>query len=84
MQSFHYGAAYLVPAFVFAGDHKLLFAATKRTPCDHRSACQYGFITATTDSGCLENRAFEGISMDCLGLASVQATTSGIIRCQRG
>lgn len=26
-----------------------------------------------------QNAAFEGISMDCLGLASVQATTSGII-----
>ncbi|EAW9904114.1 hypothetical protein TM69_21000, partial [Salmonella enterica] len=26
-----------------------------------------------------QNAAFEGISMDCLGLASVQATTSGVI-----
>ncbi|WP_254492067.1 YcjX family protein, partial [Salmonella enterica] len=26
-----------------------------------------------------QNAAFEGIRMDCLGLASVQATTSGVI-----
>ncbi|MFP1527750.1 YcjX family protein [Escherichia coli] len=57
-----------------------MFAATK---ADHVTINQHAdtaFITATTDSGCLAKCGVrKGSALDCLGLASVQATTSGII-----
>ncbi len=77
MQSLHYGRQTLFRRLFSPVIDKLLFAATKADH-DHRSARQYGFIAATTDSDARQNAAFEG-SVWIAGLASVQATTSGII-----
>ena len=58
---------------------KLLFAATK---ADHVTIDQHANMVSLLQQliqDAWQNAAFEGISMDCLGLASVQATTSGII-----
>ncbi|MFP1483411.1 YcjX family protein [Escherichia coli] len=44
MQSFHYGQRTLFRRLFSPVIDKLLFAATKAGPCDHRSARQYGLI----------------------------------------
>ena len=58
---------------------KLLFAATK---ADHITADQHGNMVSLLQQlvqDAWQNAAFEGISMDCVGLASVQATQSGLV-----
>lgn len=58
---------------------KLLFAATK---ADHVTVDQHANMVSLLQQlvqDAWQNAAFEGISMDCLGLASVQATQSGLI-----
>ncbi|XNM78161.1 YcjX family protein [Escherichia coli] len=56
-----------------------MFAATK---ADHVTIDQHANMVSLLQQliqDSWQNAAFEGISMDCPGLASVQATTSGII-----
>ncbi|MEX7298736.1 YcjX family protein [Klebsiella pneumoniae] len=58
---------------------KLLFAATK---ADHVTIDQHSNMVSLLQQliqDAWQNAAFEGISMDCLGLASIQATQSGLI-----
>jgi len=79
MQSFHYGQRTLLRRLFSPVIDKLLFAATK---ADHVTADQHGNLVSLLQQLVQEARqhaAFEGISMDCMGLASVQATKSGIV-----
>lgn len=79
MQSFHYGQRTLFRRLFSLMIDKLLFAATK---ADHVTLDQHANMVALLQQliqDAWQNAAFEGISMDCLGLASVQATTSGVI-----
>ncbi len=79
MQSFHYGQRTLFRRLFSPVIDKLLFAATK---ADHVTLDQHANMVALLQQliqDAWQNAAFEGISMDCLGLASVQATTSGVI-----
>ena len=58
---------------------KLLFAATK---ADHVTVDQHANMVSLLQQliqDAWQNAAFEGISMDCLGLASIQATQGGLI-----
>ncbi|GHK48340.1 hypothetical protein ECZU08_39360 [Escherichia coli] len=79
MQSFHYGQRTLFRRLFSPVIDKLLFAATK---ADHVTIDQHANMVSLLQQliqDAWQNAAFEGISMDCLGLASVQATTSGMI-----
>ena len=79
MQSFHYGQRTLFRRLFSPVIDKLLFAATK---ADHVTVDQHANMVSLLQQliqDAWQNAAFEGISMDCLGLASVQATTSGLI-----
>ena len=56
-----------------------LFTATK---ADHVTIDQHSNMVSLLQQliqDAWQNAAFEGISMDCLGLASIQATQSGLI-----
>lgn len=77
MQSFHYGQRTLFRRLFSPVIDKLLFAATK---ADHVTADQHGNMVSLLQQLVQEarqNAAFEGIGMDCIGLASVQATQNG-------
>ncbi|WP_016595721.1 YcjX family protein, partial [Yersinia pestis] len=77
MQSFHYGKRTLFRRLFSPCIDKLMFAATK---ADHVTADQHANLVSLLQQLVQEawqNAAFEGISMDCVGLASVQATESG-------
>ena len=79
MQSFHYGQRTLFRRLFSPVIDKLLFAATK---ADHITADQHANMVSLLQQlvqDAWQNAAFEGISMDCLGLASVQATESGLV-----
>jgi len=79
MQSFHYGQRTLFRRLFSPVIDKLLFAATK---ADHVTVDQHANMVSLLQQlvqDAWQNAAFEGISMDCLGLASVQATQSGLI-----
>ncbi|MDV5140139.1 hypothetical protein CYR40_02975 [Chimaeribacter arupi] len=79
MQSFHYGKRTLFRRLFSPCIDKLMFAATK---ADHITGEQHANLVSLLQQLVQEawqNAAFEGISMDCVGLASVQATQSGII-----
>ncbi|XPE38736.1 YcjX family protein [Shigella flexneri] len=79
MQSFHYGQRTLFRRLFSPVIDKLLFAATK---ADHVTIDQHANMVSLLQQliqDAWQNAAFEGISMDCLGLASVQATTSGLL-----
>lgn len=79
MQSFHYGQRTLFRRLFSPVIDKLLFAATK---ADHVTADQHANMVSLLQQlvqDAWQNAAFEGISMDCLGLASVQATESGLV-----
>lgn len=79
MQSFHYGQRTLFRRLFSPVIDKLLFAATK---ADHVTVDQHANMVSLLQQliqDARQNAAFEGISMDCLGTASVQATTSGLI-----
>ncbi|WP_204319213.1 YcjX family protein, partial [Escherichia coli] len=78
MQSFHYGKRTLFRRLFSPTIDKLMFAATK---ADHITADQHANLVSLLQQLVQEawqNAAFEGISMDCVGLASVQATESGL------
>ncbi|NDJ57816.1 YcjX family protein [Enterobacteriaceae bacterium 4M9] len=82
MQSFHYGQRTLFRRMFSPVIDKLLFAATK---ADHVTVDQHANLVSLLQQlvqDAWQNAAFEGISMDCLGLASVQATQSGMVDVQ--
>ncbi|MGB9097905.1 YcjX family protein, partial [Erwinia sp.] len=79
MQSFSYGQRTLFRRLFSPVIDKLLFAATKS---DHVTADQHANLVSLLQQlvqDAWQNAAFEGITMDCLGLASVQATQSGLV-----
>ncbi|QGY29319.1 YcjX family protein [Pantoea cypripedii] len=79
MQSFHYGQRTLFRRLFSPVIDKLLFAATK---ADHITADQHANMVSLLQQlvqDAWQNAAFEGITLDCLGLASVQATESGLV-----
>ncbi len=79
MQSFHYGQRTLFRRLFSPVIDKLLFAATK---ADHVTGDQHANMVSLLQQlvqDAWQNAAFEGINMDCLGLASVQATESGLV-----
>ncbi|MBD2813766.1 YcjX family protein [Xenorhabdus sp. Flor] len=79
MQSFHYGKRTLFRRLFSPCIDKLMFAASK---ADHVTAEQHANLVSLLQQLVQEawqNASFEGISMDCVGLASVQATESGIV-----
>ncbi|MDL4912430.1 MAG: YcjX family protein [Enterobacterales bacterium endosymbiont of Blomia tropicalis] len=79
MQSFHYGQRTLFRRLFSPVIDKLLFAATK---ADHITSDQHGNMVSLLQKlvqDAWQNAAFEGIRMDCIGLASVQATQSGLV-----
>lgn len=79
MQSFHYGKRTLYRRLFAPCIDKLMFAATK---ADHITGDQHANLVSLLQQLVQEawqNAAFEGISMDCVGLASVQATQAGMI-----
>ncbi|WP_075181863.1 YcjX family protein [Pantoea sp. 1.19] len=79
MQSFSYGQRTLFRRLFSPVIDKLLFAATK---ADHITPDQHVSLVSLLQQLVQEawqNAAFEGIELDCLGLAAVQATTRGQI-----
>ncbi|WP_380178093.1 YcjX family protein [Kalamiella sp. sgz302252] len=79
MQSFSYGQRTLFRRLFSPVIDKLLFAATKS---DHVTNDQHTNLVALLQQlvqDAWQNAAFEGIEMDCLGLAAVQATQSGLV-----
>lgn len=79
MKSFHYGKRTLFRRLFSPTIDKLMFAATK---VDHVTGDQHANVVSLLQQlvhEAWQNAAFEGISMDCVALASVQATESGVI-----
>ncbi|PVZ84821.1 hypothetical protein C9426_21950 [Serratia sp. S1B] len=79
MRSFHYGKRTLFHRLFSPTIDKLMFAASK---ADHITADQHSNLVSLLQQLVQEawqNAAFEGISMDCLGLASVQGTENGTV-----
>ncbi|ENU1226394.1 MULTISPECIES: YcjX family protein [Providencia] len=79
MRSFHYGKRTLLRRLFSPCIDKLLFAASKS---DHVTPDQHANLVALLQQLVQEawqHAAFEGISMDCVGLASIQATESGLV-----
>lgn len=79
MQSFHYGKRTLLRRLFSPCIDKLLFAASK---ADHVTADQHANLVALLQQltqSAWQQAAFEGIKMDCTGLASVQATEYGMV-----
>nr|WP_314265409.1 YcjX family protein [uncultured Moellerella sp.] len=82
MRSFHYGKRTLLRRVFSPCIDKLLFAASKS---DHVTSDQHANLVSLLQQLVQEawqNAAFEGIKMDCIGIASVQATESGIVEYQ--
>lgn len=82
MRSFHYGKRTLLRRVFSPCIDKLLFAASK---ADHVTPDQHANLVSLLQQLVQEawqNAAFEGIKMDCIGLASIQATESGIVEYQ--
>ncbi|GAB1439082.1 YcjX family protein [Providencia sp.] len=79
MRSFHYGKRTLLRRLFSPCIDKLLFAASK---ADHVTPDQHANLVSLLQQLVQEawqHAAFEGISMDCVGLASIQATESGLV-----
>ncbi|PIJ51772.1 hypothetical protein BL250_06625 [Erwinia sp. OLTSP20] len=82
MQSFSYGQRTLFRRLFSPVIDKLLFAASK---ADHVTADQHANLVSLLQQlvqDAWQNAAFEGISVDCMGLAAVQATQSGLVEQQ--
>ncbi|KAB7696861.1 YcjX family protein [Plesiomonas shigelloides] len=82
MQSFHYGKRTLLRRLFSPCIDKLMFAATKSdhvTPDQH--ANQVSLLQQLVQEA-WQSAAFEGIAMDCISLASVQATEVGQVQHQ--
>lgn len=79
MQSFKYGRNSLLKRLFSGQIDKVLFAATKAdhiTPDQH--ANQLSLLQQLVDKA-WQHIAFEGISMECVSLASIQATQVGFV-----
>ncbi len=79
MRSFHYGKRSLYRRLFSPCIDKLMFAASK---ADHVTTDQHANLVSLLQQlvqDAWQNAAFEGIAMDCAGLASVQATQSGMV-----
>ncbi|SPY98387.1 ATP-binding protein [Proteus mirabilis] len=79
MRSFHYGKRTLLRRLFSPCIDKLLFAATK---ADHITPDQHENLVSLLQQliqDAKQNAIFEGISIDCMGLASIAATESGIV-----
>ncbi|MCX8955992.1 YcjX family GTP-binding protein [Erwinia psidii] len=79
MQSFSYGQRTLFRRLFSPVIDKLLFAATKS---DHVTSDQHANLVSLLQQlvqDAWQHAAFEGINMKCIGLASVQATQSGVV-----
>lgn len=79
MQSFHYGKRTLLRRLFSPCIDKLMFAASK---ADHITADQHANLVSLLQQLVQEawqNAAFEGISIECAGIASVQSTQSGVV-----
>lgn len=79
MRSFHYGKRTLLRRLFSPCIDKLLFAATK---ADHITVDQHENLVSLLQQliqDAKQNAIFEGISIDCMGLASIAATESGIV-----
>lgn len=82
MQSFQYGQRTLFRRLFSPVIDKLLFAATK---ADHVTVDQHANMVSLLQQlvqDAWQNAAFEGIDRECMGIASVQATQSGLIDMQ--
>ncbi len=79
MQSFHYGKRTLLRRLFSPCIDNLMFADSK---ADHITADQHANLVSLLQQLVQEawqNAAFEGITMDCSGIASVQSNQSGIV-----
>ncbi|RNM26500.1 YcjX family protein [Dickeya undicola] len=79
MQSFHYGKRTLLRRLFSPCIDRLMFAASQS---DHITADQHANLVSLLQQLVQEawrNAAFEGIEIDCAGIASVQATQSGVV-----
>lgn len=82
MQSFQYGQRTLFRRLFSPVIDKLLFVATK---ADHVTVDQHANMVSLLQQlvqDAWQNAAFEGIDRECMGIASVQATQSGLIDVQ--
>ncbi|WP_435930395.1 YcjX family protein [Dryocola sp. BD613] len=82
MQSFQYGQRTLFRRLFSPVIDKLLFAATK---ADHVTVDQHASMVSLLQQlvqDAWQNAAFEGITRECMGIASVQATQSGLVDVQ--
>lgn len=79
MQSFHYGQRTLFRRLFSPVIDKLLFAATKADHVTHDQHANLVSLLSQLVQEAWQNAAFEGIEMDCTGIASIQATESGMV-----
>ncbi|MGM3176271.1 YcjX family protein [Dickeya lacustris] len=79
MQSFHYGKRTLLRRLFSPCIDRLMFAATQS---DHVTADQHGNLVALLQQLVQEawrNVAFDGIDINCAGIAAIQATQNGVV-----
>lgn len=79
MRSFHYGKRTLYRRLFSPCIDRLMFAASK---ADHVTADQHTHLVSLLQQlvqDAWQNAAFEGISMDCAGIAAIQATQYGMV-----
>ena len=79
MKSFRYGRSSLLKRLFSPRIDKVLFAATK---ADHVTPEQHGALVSLLQQmvhPAWQNAAFEGIEMNCISMASIQATTTGFV-----
>lgn len=79
MHSFRYGKSSLINRLFAPRIDKILFAATK---ADHVTSDQHQNMVALLQQLIYEawqTAAFEGVEMDCMTLASIQATQAGMV-----
>ncbi|STD46059.1 Predicted ATPase [Edwardsiella tarda] len=82
MQSFHYGKRTLYRRLFSPCIDRLMFAASK---ADHITTDQHANLVSLLQQlvqDAWQNAAFEGIAMDCAGIAAIQATQSGMVQHQ--
>ncbi|WP_261640528.1 YcjX family protein [Erwinia mallotivora] len=79
MQSFSYGQRTLFRRLFSPVIDKLLFAATKSDHVTHDQHANLVSLLQQLVQDAWQNAAFEGINIECIGLASVQATQSGLV-----
>ena len=79
MKSFRYGRSSLLKRLFSPRIDKVLFAATK---ADHITPEQHNALVSLLQQmvhPAWQNVAFEGIDMNCISMASIQATTTGFV-----